>query len=121
MTSDELTWLRELRFAPSRIPRLDAISTFVPTGSETDPVIAEAQARTGFSRWFPVEGGHKVMFPFDDGGSYDTSRFQLEPEAWDHETCKVCRDPIPAMTLCWVTEAGPFVVLCERCHATHAI
>jgi hypothetical protein len=115
VTPDELTWLRELRFAPSRIPKLDAIGTFVPTGTETDAVIAEAHSRTGFARWFPVDGGHKVIFPFE-GGAYDSSRFQLEPEAWDHETCKVCRRHIPAMTLCWVTESGPYVILCDECH-----
>ena len=114
MTAEELAWLRDLRFAPSRIPKLDAISTFVPNGSETDPVIAETQAERGFSRWFPVEGGHKVSFPFE-GGAYNASRFDLEPQAWDHETCKICRQHIAAMTLCWVTESGPFVILCERC------
>lgn len=116
MTSEELTWLRQLRFVPSRIPKLDAISTFVPTGSETDPVLAETHAQSGFSRWFPAEGGHKVSFPFE-GGAYDASRFELEPEAWDHETCKTCRLHIDAMTLCWVTESGPYVILCEGCHS----
>ena len=115
MTPEELAWLRELPFAATRIPKLDAISTFVPTGTETDPVISEAMARTGFARWFPVEGGHNVIFPFE-GGSYDSSRFEIELEAWDHETCKVCRRDITAMTLFWVTQSGSYVILCEQCH-----
>jgi len=114
MTPEDVTWLRELRFAPSRIPKLDAISTFVPVGTETDQVLAEARALTGCPL-VSVEGGLKVIFPFE-GGVYDSSRFQLEPEAWDHETCKVCRPHIAAMTLCWVTESGPDVILCEECH-----
>jgi hypothetical protein len=114
MTKDELAWLAPLRFEPSRIPKLDAIATFVPLGEEKDPVLQEAFSRSGYSRWFPVRGGHRVQFPFE-GGEYD-SRFLIEPEGWDHETCKVCRTEIPSMTLCWVTESGPHVILCGLCH-----
>ena len=114
MTEDEFTRFAGLRFAPSRIPKLDALATFVPTGEETDPVLEEAFRRSGYSRWFPVPGGHRVLVPFE-GGEYD-SRFSIEPEGWDHETCKICRQHIDAMTLCWVTESGPYVILCERCH-----
>lgn len=116
MDNDDLTAAKHLRFQPTRIPKIDALCTFVPIGKEHDQSVSEAHARTGFSRWFPVEGGHRVLFPYE-GGQYDSSLFTVEPEAWDHETCKVCRKPIPAMTLCWVTEAGPYVVLCEGCHA----
>jgi hypothetical protein len=49
MTPEDVAWLRELRFVASRIPKLDAISTFVPIGAESDPVVAEVHARTGFS------------------------------------------------------------------------
>ena len=115
MTDEELTWLRQLAFAPSRIPRLDALVAFVPFGQESDPSVASLIERTGFSRWFPVDGGHRVFVPFEDG-EYDAARFSIEPEGWDHETCKICRMPIPSMTLCWVTEAGPYVIVCEQCH-----
>jgi len=115
MTADELEWLRGLDFGPSRIPKLDALATVVPNGAEQDPAIVAAHKRSGFSRWFPVEGGHRVLFLYE-GGEYDSSRFKVEPKAWDHETCKACRTHIPALTLCWVTQRGTYVVLCEACH-----
>jgi hypothetical protein len=112
---DEFSWISQLRFAPSRIPKLDALATFVPLGQESEPVLTEVSMRTGFSRWFPVEGGHQVLYPFE-GGTYDAARFSIKAEGWDHETCHVCRAHIPAMTLCWVSEDGPYIILCEQCH-----
>jgi hypothetical protein len=35
---------------------------------------------------------------------------------WDHEHCGRCQRSIKPMTLCWVTESGPYVVLCSECH-----
>jgi len=112
---DEFEWLRQLTFAPSRIPKLDALVAFVPFGQERDPNFASTPDGTGFSRWFPVDGGHRVVVPFE-GGAYDSGRFSIEPEGWDHETCKICRTPIPSMTLCWVSEGERYVILCEQCH-----
>jgi hypothetical protein len=115
VTDDELTWLRQFAFAPSRIPKLDALVAFVPFGHESDPSVALATERTGFSRWFPVDGGHRVLVPFE-GGEYDAARFSIEPEGWDHETCKICRTHIPSMTRCWVSTGDLYVILCEQCH-----
>jgi hypothetical protein len=114
LTNEEHEWLQQFTFAKSRIPKLDALSVFVPHGGESDPTISEQHARVGFSRWFPVEGGHRVLFPYE-GGDFDASRFSIEHEAWDHETCKICRAHIPSMTLCWVTQDGPYVILCSAC------
>ena len=50
-----------------------------------------------------------------EGGEYDSERFRLEEKVWDHEHCRVCGEAIPAMTLCWVTQEGPFIVLCTDC------
>jgi hypothetical protein len=107
--------LNKLQFMPSRIPALDALATFVPTGNEGDPVVTAATGRAGFSRWFPVSGGHRLLVPFE-GGEYDTQRFTIESKAWDHETCKVCRSSIPAMTLCWVAQSGAYIILCQSCY-----
>jgi hypothetical protein len=115
MTEDELAPLRQHRFAPSRIPKLDALATFVAAGHESDPVVVAATKRVGFSRWFTIDGGHRVLIPFE-GGEYDCTRFSIESEVWDHETCKLCRMHIPSMALCWVTERGPYIILCEECH-----
>jgi hypothetical protein len=114
MTNEEREWLRQFRFMRTRIPALDALATFVPHGGERDPAITGAAGLTGFSRWFPVEGGHRMLVPYE-GGEYDATRFSIEKGAWDHETCKICRMHIDAMTLCWVTEAGPYVILCDSC------
>jgi hypothetical protein len=112
---DELEYLRQFSYMPSRIPVLDALEGFVPTGSEDDPQINELQRRTGFSRWFPVSGGHRVLILYE-GGEYDHSRFTLVRGAWDHEHCKRCQSIIQPMTHCWVTRDSPFVILCETCH-----
>jgi hypothetical protein len=116
VNDNEREWLRQFEFMQGRIPKLDAVTTFVRTGDEADPRIAEMHARTGFSRWFPVEGGHRVSFPYERG-PFDESVFQIEHEAWDHETCKICRSRIDPMTLCWVTKSGPYVILCSSCHS----
>lgn len=115
MTAEELSDLRQYTWMPSRIPALDALSTFVPQGQERDAVVSEMSERVGSSRWFPVSGCHRVLFPYE-GGAFDSQRFTLERGAWDHEHCKVCSERIPPMTLCWVTESGPYIILCESCH-----
>jgi hypothetical protein len=113
---DDFAELRRLSFMESRIPALDALEGFVPTGGEGDPAVEAAQSLTGFSRWRSVEGGHEVQFLYE-GGNYDTSRFRLMKGAWDHEICKRCAGKIEAMSPCFVTSNGPYVILCETCHA----
>jgi hypothetical protein len=98
----------------SRIPPLDALSTFVPDNQTPRGSVKETLDRIGFSRWYPEPGGHRVLLPYD-GGEYDSLHFRLEPKVWDHEHCKICGETIPAMALCWVTQEGPFIVLCRNC------
>ena len=112
---DDLAEYRTLRFMESRVPVQDALEVFVPAGAAPDPLIAELTARTGFSRWYPTEGGHQVLILYD-GGPYDDTRLQLRPGGWDHEHCTRCGATIDAMTLCWVTESGPYVLLDEACY-----
>ena len=109
---DDLAHLRTLTFHPSRIPALDALEIFVPKGAEADPDVTAIRSRTGFSRWFPVEGGHRVLILYK-GGPYNTDRFTLRKGAWDHEHCKRCGASIEPMTLCWVSNR---TILCEACH-----
>lgn len=115
MKEDSLFKFRNLSFIESRIPALDALSTFVPDGQEDDPVIERTIDRRGFARWYPVEGGHRLLILYQ-GGEFDADRFTVEKGVWDHEHCKACGATIESMTLCWVTESGPYVVLCEDCH-----
>ena len=108
----------QLRKAPwmhSRIPALDALVAFVPTGEKPDPALSTAAQAAGSSRWYPLEGGHRLVLRYE-GGPYDQSLFTVEPGAWDHEHCDRCGANIPAMTLCWVTERDPYVLLCVDCH-----
>lgn len=119
MISD-LSELRGLSFMQSRIPALDALEVFVPVGAEQDFVLEEVRARTGSSRWFPVEGGHRVLILYE-GGDYDHSRFSLAKGGWDHEHCDHCNVRIEPMTLCWVTQSGLYVLICDACHRPVAV
>ena len=105
----------QLKFIPSSIPPLDALETFVPNGKENDPILVEAAKRTGMSRWIPTDGGHRVLILYE-GGEYDHNRFTIVKSAWDHEHCKQCNCRIPSMTHCWVTEKGPWIILCDSCY-----
>lgn len=112
---DDREELRRLTFMRSRIPALDALETFVPDGHAPDAELEDLQSRTGQCRWYPVEGGHRVLILYE-GGPYNTQRFALAKGAWDHEHCSRCGETIEPMTLCWVTESGRYVLLDEKCH-----
>jgi hypothetical protein len=103
-----------LTYHQSRIPVLDALSAFVADGVE-DPIVQATVERVGYSRWYPEQGGHRVLILYE-GGPYDTDRFTIEKGAWDHEHCKRCGGTIEPMTLCWVSTGGAYVILCESCH-----
>ena len=107
MSDEKLSQRPRYRCMESRIPVRDALSAFVPDAPEPDPVIAAMQSRAGQSRWYPVEGGHQVLMPFD-GGPYDTNRFSIESGSWDHEHCDVCG-------------AQPYCLLCSGCYETHVV
>ncbi len=115
MDAENLDQLRTLKFMPSRIPALDALEIFVPTDIVEDAELSELRSRTGQSRWYPVEGGHRVHILYE-GGPYNASRFKLLSGAWDHEHCTRCGATIPTMTLRWVTVEDPYVLLDEACH-----
>src|SRR3954470_9693666 len=114
MSDEEDSKFKQLTYHSSRIPALDALSAFV-TDEDEDPAVEAAAKHAGFSRWYPKNGGHKVLIPYE-GGPYDSARFSIEKAAWDHEHCKRCRETIEPMTLCCVSADGPYVILCESCH-----
>jgi len=99
----------------SRIPAQPGLVAFVPDGAR-DPAVG-ALAATHPSRWYPQEGGTRVVVLFDDDLEFDPTRWHVEQGAWDHEHCDMCEEHIPSMTLCWVTEVDPYVLLCDACHA----
>ena len=73
--------LEELRELWARQSPADALEAFVPTGAPPDPVLDELIGRTGFSRWNPVEGGHRVLILYH-GGGFDPTRFTLRKGGW---------------------------------------
>ena len=120
MSDQERAELATYTWMESRIPRLDALVAFIPDGAKPPSAISEAERRAGRSRWYPVKGGNRVLIPHESGG-YDASHFTIEPLAWDHEHCDSCGERIPAMALCYVTEAEqPYILLCAACFAIHA-
>jgi hypothetical protein len=114
MSDEDDAKYKQLTYHPSRIPALDALSAFV-LDEDDDPIVQTAAKRAGFSRWYPENGGHRVLILYE-GGPYDTARFTIERGGWDHEHCKRCGETIEPMTLCWVSAGGPYVVLCASCH-----
>jgi hypothetical protein len=116
-TSLSDTALRDLAFMESRIPALPALEGFVPAGTKPSQAVQAALDRAGSSRWFPVEGGHRVVILYEGGWAFESTELNMRAGAWDHEHCSRCGEQIPAMTLCWVTESGDFLLLCSTCHS----
>jgi hypothetical protein len=98
------------------ISALDALAVFVPYGQPIRPEVQKTLDRIGAGRWFSVAGGHELLMPFD-GGQYDRGEFTVRRGGWDYETCSNCRSRVPAFTPCWMTEHGPFKLLCITCKA----
>src|ERR1035437_8037703 len=99
--NDNLEVLVKYEWRKSRIPAQDALVGFAPDDPRDEVVDALAASRP--SRWYPMEGGTKVILLYRKGELYDATRFHVEPGAWDHEHCNRCGTQIPPMTLCWVT------------------
>ena len=83
----ELSNYNQNEFMPSRIPKLDALETFIPAGKENEKSFKKTLSNP--SRWLPVNGGHKVLIPYD-GEKFDSKIFSIAKEAWDHEHCMNC-------------------------------
>jgi hypothetical protein len=116
LTESEIDKLPASSWMPSRIPVQDALATFVPDGAAAvDPPRPVYEIRC-----CPKAGGYLMLLPYD-GGPFDSNVFHIEAGAWDHVTCDFCNVRIPAMTLCYVTKAGAFQALCEKCFNTHVI
>lgn len=110
-----LARFRGLPFIPSHVHVLDALVLFVPYGQPISATVQQVLDRTGPGRWFEVEGGHEFLVSYE-GGPYDKS-FKLRPKAWDFEVCSSCGRRLPVTTPCWITEHGPYNVLCTACKA----
>jgi hypothetical protein len=113
---DRWSEFRGLALVPSRIRVSHALVAFIPKGQPIQPAVQETLDDAGSSRWLEVPGGHELVIPYE-GGHYDRTKFTLRPKAWDHETCSGCGSRLSPMTPCWVTQDGPFKVLCTTCKA----
>jgi hypothetical protein len=114
MTDEQYDMLPILPWMPSRIPKRQALVTFVPDGTECPEPLRALVERTQ-SRWYPQPGGHRVLVLYE-GGPYDSSAFTVEPKSWDHEDCDMCNQRIAAMELCYVTASGDYLALCVTCY-----
>lgn len=118
MADYEIDELASFEWMESRIPALDALVRFVPDGPRDAAV--DQFATSHRSRWYPLQGGTRVVVSMDGNPKYDPEKWSVEKGAWDHEHCDVCGENIPAMTLCWVTTYDPYVLLCDACHTKMA-
>jgi hypothetical protein len=106
--------LRRRRFRHVRAAGVDALVAFVTQGEDPSAPVREHLARPEDQRWYPVEGGHLVKWPYEDE-PFDATYFRVEAGGWDHEHCSACNRTIAAEQSCWITERGSFFVLCDGC------
>lgn len=108
--------LQSLPWMSCRIPVRDALMAFV----SRDCVDFAPPRPVYETRWYPRPDGYRVLIPHD-GGPFDSAVFRIEQGAWDHVTCNACNVRIKAMTLCYVTRRGAFLVLCTQCHEREVV
>lgn len=108
--------MHSLRWMSCTIPVRDALATFVPTDladfTPPRPVYE--------TRWFVHADGYHVLIPYD-GGPFDPKVFHIEQGAWDHVNCDACSARIKAMTPCYATKEGEFLVLCTECYEREVV
>ena len=109
--------MQSLSWMSCRIPVRDALEAFVPRGAEED---FTPPRRVYETRWFPRPDGCRVLIPYDSG-PFDPTIFHVVPGAWDHVTCTACNMRIKAMTQCYATREGAFVVLCTTCYQREVV
>jgi hypothetical protein len=113
---DRWSEFRGLPLVPSQIRVVNALVAFIAKGQPIQPAVQETLDHAGSCRWLEVPGGHELIIPHE-GGHYDKTKFTLRAKAWDHELCSGCGSRLSATTPCWVTQDGPFKVLCSTCKA----
>jgi hypothetical protein len=83
MEDDEITKLGSYEWMESRIPALDALVGFIPDKIPRNPSIQKTlDAVRGGSRWYPVEGGHRVVIRDFQELTYDSEFFKIEKGMW---------------------------------------
>jgi hypothetical protein len=65
---------------------------------------------------FPNHEGWVAVIPYE-GGAYDSVKYRVEPNGWDHEHCLICNVRICDGDSWWVALPLREIGLCEECHA----
>jgi hypothetical protein len=113
---DSLQGLRAEMFRHTSYPGMDALVAVIPRGQETPAEVKQTVDDAGEGRWFPFEGGWKVMCPYT-GQSFDHDLFHLEKGGWNHVHCNGCQGSISVGSSCWVAETeDDFLVICDNCY-----
>ena len=113
---DRLHGLRAEMFRHTRFPGMDALVAVISKEQETSLEVKRTVDDAGEGRWYPVEGGWKVMCPYT-GQSFDGDLFHVEKGAWNHVHCDGCEGSINTGDFCWAAEAeDDFWVICDTCY-----
>jgi len=113
---DPLQGLRAEVFRHASYPGMDALVAVITKEQETSPEIKQTVDDAGEGRWYPVQGGWKVMCPYTDQ-SFDHDLFHIEKGGWDHIHCDGCQGSIRTGNSCWVTEAeDDYFIICDNCY-----
>ena len=117
--SDERTRLlralRRRRFDCFWFAGSDAQVALVPDGGALPPAVQAKLAERVPSRWYPVEGGHLVKWPWQ-GGPVPGAGFGVEVGRWNHEHCDACDRTIAVGGTVGLTVRGSFYKLCPYCY-----
>jgi hypothetical protein len=108
--------LQATMFRHTSYPGMDALVATVPKGKESSVEVQRPVEEAGDGRWFPLEGGWKVMCPYV-GQDFDPDLFHIEKDAWDHVHCDGCHGSIDTGASCWVAKTeDDYFILCDNCH-----
>jgi hypothetical protein len=98
-------------------PGTDAASVVIPDGQKPSSEVKEVLDRSGFSRWYPVTGGHRVKVPWHFAKGRE-SLFEREKKGWDHEHCDYCNEHVNIGQRSWTIPAeGGVWLICQSCRA----
>jgi hypothetical protein len=104
-------------FRETTFPGMDALVAFIPKGQDTPSEVKQTVDDAGSSRWFPHEGGWKVICPYF-GQDFDPDLFTIEAGGWKHEHCDGCQSTISVGDSCWVAETqDESFIICGNCHS----
>jgi hypothetical protein len=108
--------LQSAEFEERIFPGMDALVAIVPKGGDVPGEVKQTVDDAGAGRWFPFEGGWKVVCPYT-GQDFNSDRFTVEKGGWEHEHCDGCQGTIGVGDHCWVAETeDECYVICDNCH-----